>query len=409
MRSTKYHLFLLCALVIPQGLTLTLPPSTFSSFRSKTHLKSSTSLSPSSTRCIVDYHASRRKIHQSLSTPSSRKCLAELHKQNSLIPGSLALFVCTTTLLSIASLSSLPLKITLSLTLGGVASVWQLQVLHDCLHSTFSNSKSLNKNVLFYCSIFSFVGYYTYLRFGHLGHHQHVGSKIIGLREVFDSPEDTLLDADILFARHRQFIGGEEGPVWRGEVWSVSAYFRGMWGDTVLMNMAIYCVGFCLERLMLGLNDVVTVFLGRDVFFPNKEKGFHTERWKHATIALIFKVLAVKLWGCSSIISLFISEISWTLPFHPLAAVLYSNHGGKIRSNGECEPTGSCYFGRWYDWLSLNTNLHREHHDYVGVPFHLLGRVPGSREDFNDDWWWKVNWKSFKRERWYACNEFIGE
>ena len=70
------------------------------------------------------------------------------------------------------------------------------------------------------------------------------------------------------------------------------------------------------------------------------------------------------------------------------------------RANAECHPTGSCYFGRWYDLMALNTNLHREHHDFVSVPFHKLGQVPGARDDLHKTTWWKVNWNAFKGERW---------
>ena len=171
---------------------------------------------------LEDYHVERRRTL--LSTASNKETIKYLSKQKSVLPGSFALASATVTLLSISLIPSLPFKLLLSSTLGGVASVWQLQVLHDALHSTFSSSARVNEWVLFYFSLPAFVGYYTYLKFGHLGHHNLVSSRerIVGLREIFDSPESSvtnaLLDGDALFARHRQVVGGEEGPLWHGEV-----------------------------------------------------------------------------------------------------------------------------------------------------------------------------------------------
>ena len=331
-----------------------------------------------------------------LSSPSDRSTLQHLSRQKSIIPGSLALLASTAALLSISLLPSLPLKLLLSATVGGVASVWQLQVLHDALHSTFSSSNGVNKFVLFYLSLPSFVGYYTYLKFGHLGHHNLVSSRtrVVGLREVFDSEEGNsegtskyantlaLLDGDTLFARHRQVVGGEEGPLWRGKVFSISAFAQSLHRpNQLLRNMSIYLVSFSLERLMLGVNDVVTAFIGRDVFFPKKNPQFHALRARHARAGFLFKVCLLGSGGPTALLSLYVSELSWTFPFHPLAAVLYTNHGGATSGvNGECVPTASCNFGRLYDVLSLNTSLHREHHDFPGVPFHLLGKVPGGEE-----------------------------
>ena len=200
---------------------------------------------------IVDYHSVRRKQFLSKATDRDRERLKALHKAKSLVPGSAALAACTGTLIYIAAMKSLAWKFGLAATVGGVASVWQLQVLHDCLHQTFSSSRKLNERLLFGGSIFAFVGYYTYLKFGHVGHHDVVGKNVtVGLGEVFDSPGESLLDADVLFARHRQEVKPEdEGPIWRGEVFSISKYFRDLWRrDANVRNMLIFCFSFPLER-----------------------------------------------------------------------------------------------------------------------------------------------------------------
>ena len=83
---------------------------------------------------------------------------------------------------------------------GSMFSLWQLQILHDCLHGSMFdkskkrilglNKKSLQNSVLFWGSMPSAYGYFMYLKYGHLSHHRTVGdAKKASLAKLFDSDQ----------------------------------------------------------------------------------------------------------------------------------------------------------------------------------------------------------------------------
>ena len=62
------------------------------------------------------------------------------------------------------------------------------------------------------------------------------------------------------------------------QVFSISAYAQSLHRpNKVVRNALIYLASFSVERLMLGVNDIVTAFIGHDVFFPNKVSGSESQ------------------------------------------------------------------------------------------------------------------------------------
>jgi len=121
---------------------------------------------------------------------------------------------------------------------GSMFSLWQLQILHDCLHGSLfqkqsqrqqqstdalpkaSNSsnkgrrrKQLQNDVIFWGSMPSIFGYFLYLKYGHLTHHSNVGDpERASLEKLFNSDQSNFEDGDVLFVAHRMKLKGEIGP-----------------------------------------------------------------------------------------------------------------------------------------------------------------------------------------------------
>jgi len=90
---------------------------------------------------------------------------------------------------------------------GSIFSLWQLQILHDCLHGSMISKKSipsqikkksLEERILFWGSMPSVFGYFLYLKFGHLSHHRNVGSRNASLAKLFDSHQEEFEDGDMV-------------------------------------------------------------------------------------------------------------------------------------------------------------------------------------------------------------------
>ena len=90
---------------------------------------------------------------------------------------------------------------------GSILSLWQLQILHDCLHGSMIskkstpspiNKKSLEERILFWGSMPSVFGYFLYLKFGHLSHHRNVGNSDASLAKLFDSQQEEFEDGDMV-------------------------------------------------------------------------------------------------------------------------------------------------------------------------------------------------------------------
>jgi hypothetical protein len=102
---------------------------------------------------------------------------------------------------------SLPQTFLLALFSGSILSLWQLQILHDCLHGSMFNKSSsrvfgmiskhkLQEATLFWGSLPCVFGYYLYLKYGHLSHHSHVGdAQKASLQQLFSSDQTDLMMA----------------------------------------------------------------------------------------------------------------------------------------------------------------------------------------------------------------------
>ncbi|GMI19021.1 hypothetical protein TeGR_g11517, partial [Tetraparma gracilis] len=278
--------------------------------------------------------------------------------------------------LSLLSLSLLPLgaraHALLAVTAGATLSSLHLQVLHDIAHGLLFRRRSRNAAFLFLLSQPAAFGYYLYLKNGHLSHHSKLGTSSLG--HEFSSPDSDFTDGDVLFAAHRSAIPGPTGPVIAGAPVSVSRSFFSLWRPgRPLRNYLLYAAGFSLERALLVLNDALTALLGRNLFFPNKPADFHRHNALYARYSLL---VSAALCGAAGslrpLLFLYLSELAWSLPPHPASAIFLTNHGSPASPAGECEPTASLYPGRWLNCLTLNMNLHVEHHDLPAVPFYRL-------------------------------------
>lgn len=352
----------------------------------------SLSLSPA-----AQWHAKRRREI----LVNNRSAIRELESSRSV---SFALPLLVASNLALAYLSILSGSIPLwksfvnALFFGSTLSLWQLQLLHECLHGAMLGRgtklhKKLRDLVLFWGSFPSGFGYWLYLRHGHLSHHSFVGSR--SLDDAFSSPEDHLEDGDVLFVNHRMHMKGPFGPRLsallgakpdRDPILSIGRSGFRFWKEgSWARNAALFAFTFWLERILLVANDLFVAVRGQNRFFPAKSPRFHRRCARHARVSLLFKLLLARLANSAwrPLAFLLLSETLWSLPPHPACAMFVTNHGSEMK-DGRCVPTSSTYAGKWYAVLTLGTNFHREHHDFPTVPLHKLGKL---RDIAGGDWY----------------------
>lgn len=299
---------------------------------------------------------------------------------------------------------------------GSMFSLWQLQILHDCLHGTLFEKKSqrqqqstntlgqnssndngrrrkqLQNDVLFWGSMPSIFGYFLYLKYGHLTHHSNVGDPSrASLDKLFDSNQSNFEDGDVLFVAHRMKLKGEVGPTFQlpffrdipflpekitmsisksgFDQWKIDSQEPG----NLNWNVAVFASSFLFERFMLLINDFVVAIAGRNFFFQNKPDSFHEECTEYARAASSVRAILLLVGGWKTLLFLFLSETLWSIPPHPASAMFVSNHPSAIdEATGDCVPSMSTYAGTWYSLFTLGTNYHCEHHDFPMIPFHEL-------------------------------------
>lgn len=262
----------------------------------------------------------------------------------------------------------------LSIFPGSILSLWQLQILHDCIHgSLFEKGKTkimglkrsvVQDAVLFWLSMPSVFGYYLYLKFGHLTHHANVGDPSkASLQQLFESDEVDFADGDVLFVAHRMKLLGKTGPTFQlpfGKTLTMSISKSGFnnWKEgKVAWNAVIYTISFLFERFMLLINDVIVSLSSRNAFFPNKPDAFHNDCARYARCATIVRLGLLWAGGWKSLLFLYLSETLWSLPPHPAAAMFVTNHPSSRNWDGDaCIPSKSTYSGAWYSLLTLGTN-----------------------------------------------------
>jgi fatty acid desaturase len=338
-----------------------------------------------------------------------------------LVFGNLALLC-----LSIVSgrLLSLPQVVVLAAFPGSVLSLWQLQILHDCLHGSLWSKSSkrifgvfpknkIQEATLFWGSLPCVFGYYLYLKFGHLSHHSNVGdAQKASLKQLFESDQTDFEDGDVLFVAHRMKLQGDIGPTFRwgdnGSVtMSISKSGFDLWRTgRVLRNACAFWASFLYERFMLVMNDVVVSVTGRNYFFPNKPTTFHVACTQYARVATVLRLVLWKFAGWKSLLFLFLSETLWSLPPHPACAMFVTNHGSSMAQDGSCWPSSSTYAGRWYSALTLGTNYHCEHHDFPSIPLNRLGllhRIAPEYYPSGTNNLMNIMQKAFAQPDWYAC------
>ncbi|VEU41510.1 unnamed protein product [Pseudo-nitzschia multistriata] len=332
---------------------------------------------------------------------------------------------------------------------GSMFSLWQLQILHDCLHGSLfdknkqqlessdatvqgsSNNgrsrKQLQNDVLFWGSMPSIFGYFLYLKYGHLTHHSNVGDPDrASLEKLFDSSQSNFEDGDVLFVAHRMKLKGGIGPTFelpffrevpflpekitmsisKGgfDQWKIDSMESG----NLPWNVAVFASSFLFERFMLLINDFVVAIAGRNFFFPNKPDSFHRECTEYARAASLVRATLLLIGGWKTLLFLYLSETLWSIPPHPASAMFVSNHPSAVDENtGDCVPSMSTYAGLWYSLFTLGTNYHCEHHDFPTIPFHKLHELrriapefyrTGTEDDLLD-----VMKKSFTEPDYYAC------
>ena len=322
---------------------------------------------------------------------------------------------------------SLPQTFLVALFPGSILSLWQLQILHDCLHGSMFNKSSsrvfgkipkhkLQEATLFWGSLPCVFGYYLYLKFGHLSHHSHVGdSQKASLQQLFNSDQTDFEDGDVLFVAHRMKLLGGIGPTFRfGDkrsiTMSISKSGFDLWRtDRVIRNACAFWLSFLYERFMLVINDAVVSVTGRNYFFPNKPSMFHEACARYSRVATLLRLILWKFAGWKSLLFLFLSETLWSLPPHPACAMFVTNHGSSISGADEsCRPSSSTYLGPWYSALTLGTNYHCEHHDFPSIPFHKLGLLHQIAPEYYpttpaDQSVWSIMYKAFSQPEYYAC------
>eukprot|EP00550_Attheya_septentrionalis_P001875 CAMPEP_0198284076 /NCGR_PEP_ID=MMETSP1449-20131203/3602_1 /TAXON_ID=420275 /ORGANISM="Attheya septentrionalis, Strain CCMP2084" /LENGTH=488 /DNA_ID=CAMNT_0043980991 /DNA_START=72 /DNA_END=1538 /DNA_ORIENTATION=+ len=322
---------------------------------------------------------------------------------------------------------------------GSMFSLWQLQILHDCLHGSLFEKgqsrvfgmprKKLQDRVLFWGSMPSAFGYYLYLKYGHLTHHQNVGDPSRGatLAQLFDSDKAEFEDGDILFVAHRMKLKGEIGP--RFKIPAFPSFFRqtkkrnepleikmsisksgfNAWKEgQPIRNVLVFASSFMFERIMLVMNDVVVALSGRNFFFPNKPDQFHRECANHCRCAVLLRAALWAVAGFKSLLFLYLAETVWSLPPIPAAAMFVTNHGSaQDPSDGSCIPSSSTYAGRWYSLYTLGTNYHCEHHDFPTIPLHKLGQLRKIAPEFykttSNDNLFRIMKGAFSSPDFYAC------
>ena len=320
---------------------------------------------------------------------------------------------------------------------GSVFSLWTLQILHDALHSSLlpkpsyrnpskmmkliiRHRRKIQNSILFFGSMPSAFGYYLYLKFGHLTHHKNLGDpNKVSLLKVFNSTNRDFEDGDVLFTAHRMKLLGETGPKfhmqWPKErelTMSISRAGFSLWKEGhVIRNSIVFCISFLFERAMLIINDFFVALTGKNAYFPHKPESFHRECRLYC-----FAAVATRLALCATaksfkpLLFLYLSETLWSLPPHPCCAMFITNHGSKKETDlddSSCIPSSSTYAGKWYNILTLNTNLHVEHHDFPTIPFHKLGALrkiaPEFYRDGEKDSLFKVMKNTFAHPEFYAC------
>lgn len=318
---------------------------------------------------------------------------------------------------------------------ASIFSLWQLQILHDALHSSLMPKPTLNnpsksmrkivkhrkkiqKFILFFGSMPSAFGYYLYLQYGHLTHHKSLGDPDkVSLATLFNSTQKNFEDGDVLFTAHRMKLLGEIGPTfkltWPKErkiTMSISKSGFSLWKEGhPIRNALAFTSSFMFERIMLIMNDFVVALAGKNFFFPNKPIEFHKEcanycRWAvFVRLALCF---VAKSW--KPLIFLYFAETLWSIPPHPACAMFITNHGSKEDSeNGGCIPSSSTYAGKWYSLMTLGTNYHVEHHDFPTIPLHKLGKLREIAPEFyrgnERDHLFGTMKKAFGKPEFYAC------
>lgn len=312
---------------------------------------------------------------------------------------------------------------------GSMFSLWQLQILHDCLHGSLfekevDNKKHLQKDILFWGSMPSIFGYFLYLKYGHMTHHSNVGDpNRASLEKLFDSSQTNFEDGDVLFVAHRMKLKGEIGPTFELPdvpllpekiTMSISKGGFDQWridsgqSENLFWNVAVFASSFLFERFMLLLNDFVVAFAGRNFFFPNKPDSFHEECTEYARAASAVRATLLLIGGWKTLFFLFLSETLWSIPPHPASAMFVSNHPSAVdEATGDCVPSMSTYSGLWYSLFTLGTNYHCEHHDFPMIPFHRLHELRKIAPEFyrsgSEDDLFEVMRKSFTEPDYYAC------
>jgi len=333
---------------------------------------------------------------------------------------------------------------------GSMFSLWQLQILHDCLHgslfekkkqrkssdasansSSSSNSgrgrKKLQNDVLFWGSMPSIFGYFLYLKYGHISHHSNVGDpERASLEKLFASSQSNFEDGDVLFVAHRMKLKGEIGPTFELPFFrdipllpekitmSISKGGFDQWKTTtpqpgnLQWNVAVFAASFMFERFMLLINDFVVAIAGRNFFFPNKPDSFHEECTEYARAASLLRASLLLVGGWKTLFFLYLSETLWSIPPHPASAMFVSNHPSAVdEATGDCVPSMSTYAGAWYSLFTLGTNYHCEHHDFPTIPFHKLQELRKIAPEFyrsgSEDDILAVMQKSFTEPDFYAC------
>ena len=336
---------------------------------------------------------------------------------------------------------------------GSMFSLWQLQILHDCLHGTLfekqsqrqqqstgalpkssgssskkgGQRKKLQNDVLFWGSMPSIFGYFLYLKYGHLTHHSNVGDPDrASLEKLFNSNQSNFEDGDVLFVAHRMKLKGEIGPTFElpffrdipllpeSITMSISKGGFDQWKTAsqkpgnLPWNVAVFATSFLFERFMLLLNDFVVAIAGRNFFFPNKPDSFHEECTEYARAASLLRGTLLLIGGWKTLLFLYLSETLWSIPPHPASAMFVSNHPSAIdETTGDCVPSMSTYAGAWYSLFTLGTNYHCEHHDFPMIPFNKLHELRKIAPEFyrsgSEDDILEVMKKSFTEPDYYAC------
>ena len=402
--------------------------------RAALNLSMNTISASSTSSAAAQWHNQRRKSIMA-KYPEEIKTLEQ--QTHGLFVG-LPLLVFSNVCLSLLAIKSASLSIPMIALIAipsSVFSLWQLQILHDALHSSLlpkptlmtssrvmkkiiKHRKSLQNFILYFGSIPSAFGYYLYLKYGHLTHHKSLGdSDKASLATLFNSTQKDFEDGDILFTAHRMKLLGPIGPSFpipwakdRDFTMSISKSGFSLWKEgNALRNALIFISSFMFERIMLIMNDFVVAIAGRNFFFPNKPKEFHDECARYCRSAVLFR-LALCFAGRSfkPLLYLYFAETLWSIPPHPASAMFITNHPSKIEADGSCIPSSSTYAGRWYSLFTLGTNFHVEHHDFPTIPLHLLWKLrriaPEFYKDIGDrDNIFQIMRKTFQKPDFYAC------